>query len=80
MDKFLFKVCNKDTKRKLLRHFLSIFVVNLEQVSVHLMSNGSFATSSLNRVSKLESSCLLRNGFDLAMNFCVFYHLREQKE
>ena len=30
MDKFLLKVCNKDTKRKSLRHSLSVFNVNLE--------------------------------------------------
>ena len=30
MDKFLLKVCNKDTERKLLRHSVSIFIVNLE--------------------------------------------------
>ena len=29
MDKFLLKVCGKDTKRKSLRHSLSIFI-NLE--------------------------------------------------
>ena len=29
MDKFSLKVCNKDTKRKSLRHSLSIFIVNL---------------------------------------------------
>ena len=30
MDKFLLKICHKDTKRKLLTHSLSIFIVNLE--------------------------------------------------
>ena len=30
MDKFLLKVCNKDTKRKSLRHSPSIFDVNIE--------------------------------------------------
>ena len=30
MDKFLFKVFNKDTKRKSLSHSVSIFIVNLE--------------------------------------------------
>ena len=30
MEKFLLKACNKDTKTKPLRHFLSIFIVNLE--------------------------------------------------
>ena len=30
MDKFLLKVRNKDTKKKSLRHSLSIFIVNLE--------------------------------------------------
>ena len=33
MDKFILKVCNKDTKTKPLRHSLSIFV-NLKQVFV----------------------------------------------
>ena len=45
----------------------SIFVVNVEQVSVQLASNGSYITPFLNKVSKLESSCFLRNGFNLAM-------------
>ena len=30
MDKFLVKICNKDTKRKSLRIYLNIFIVNLE--------------------------------------------------
>ena len=30
MDKFLPKVCNKDTKGKSLRHSLNIFNVNLD--------------------------------------------------
>ena len=31
------------------------------------MNNGSYVTPFLNRVSILESSCLLRDGFSLAM-------------
>ena len=30
MDKFLLTVCNKDTKRKSLRHSVNIFIYNLE--------------------------------------------------
>ena len=30
MDKFLTKVCDKDNKRKSLRHSVGIFIVNLE--------------------------------------------------
>ena len=30
MEKFLLKVCDKDTKRKSLRHSVSIFIVNLK--------------------------------------------------
>ena len=30
MDKFLLEVCNKDTKRKSLRHSVGIFIVNLK--------------------------------------------------
>ena len=30
MDKFLLKVCNKDTKTKSLRRSLIIFIVNVE--------------------------------------------------
>ena len=67
MDKFLLKVCNKDTKTKSLRHSLSIFIVNLGYVSVQRTNNGSYVTPFLNRVSILESSCLLRDGFSLAM-------------
>ena len=65
MDKFLLKVCNKDTK-KIIKTF-SIFIVNLEQVSVQQTNDGSYITLFLNRVSILESSCLLRDGFNLAM-------------
>ena len=65
MDKFLLKVCNKDTK-KIIKTF-SIFIVNLEQVSVQQTNDGSYITPFVNRVSILESSCLLRDGFDLAM-------------
>ena len=32
MGKFLLKVCNKDTKRKSLRHSVNIFIDNLEYV------------------------------------------------
>ena len=67
MDKFLLKVCHKDTKTKPLRHFLSIFIVNLEWVSVQRTSNGSYVTPFLNRASILESFCLLRDGFNFAM-------------
>ena len=67
MDKFLLKVCNKDTKTKSLRHSLSIFIVNVGYVSVQRTNNGSYVTPFLNRVSILESSCLLRDGFSLAM-------------
>ena len=59
MDKFLLNVCSKDTKRKSLGHSLSI--------SVQPASTGSYVTSFLNRVSILEFSCLLRDGFNLAM-------------
>ena len=69
MDKFLLEVPNKDIKRKSLKHSLSIFIVNFlfQQVSVQGKSNGSYVTAFLNRVSVLESSCLLRDGFNLAM-------------
>ena len=30
MGKFLLKICNKDTKTKSLRQYLSIFIVNLD--------------------------------------------------
>ena len=48
MDKFLLKVCNKDTKRKLLRNSRSIFIVNSEQVSVQPTRNDN-CTPFLNR-------------------------------
>ena len=67
MEKFLLKVCIKDTKTKSLRYSLSIFIVNLEQVFVQRTNNGSYVTPFLNKVSILESSCLLRDGFNLAM-------------
>ena len=62
MEKFLLKVCGKDAKRKSLRHSLSIFINFLLTAS-----NGSYVAPFLNRVSILESSCLLRDGFNLAM-------------
>ena len=63
MDKFLLKVCSKDTKRKSLGHSLSIFISFFVQPA----STGSYVTPFVNRVSILESSCLLRDGFNLAM-------------
>ena len=30
MEKFLLKICDKDTKTEPVRHFLNIFIVNLE--------------------------------------------------
>ena len=62
MDEFLLKV-----KTKSLRHSLSILIDNLELVSVQRTNNGSYVTPFLNRVSILESSCLLRDDFSLAM-------------
>ena len=56
MDKFTLKVCNKDTKRKSLKHSFNIFIVNLERISVQQMINGRYVTPFLNRVSILESS------------------------
>ena len=75
MDKFLLKVGSKDTKRKSLRHSLNIFI-NLEQVSVQPASNGSYVTPFLNKVSILESSCLLRDDFNFATkNASKFLHV-----
>ena len=67
MDKFLLKVCNKDIKRKSLRHSISIFIVNLGQVSVQRTSNDSYVIPFLNRVTILEFSCLSRDYFNLEM-------------
>ena len=67
MDRFLLKVCNKDTNRKSLRHSLSIFIANLEYISVQWTCNCSNVILFLNKVGILESSCLLSNGFNLAM-------------
>ena len=44
MDRFLLKVCNKDTKKKSFRHFSSICIVNLEYVWT---SNDSYVTPEL---------------------------------
>ena len=49
MDKFLLKVCNKDTKIKSLGHSISAFIANLEQVSVQRTSHDSYVTPFLNR-------------------------------
>ena len=73
MDKFLLKICNKDTKTKWLRHSLSTFIVNLEWVSVQRTNNGSYATAFLNRVSILE----LLKGLIKNKNLCV---LSEDKD
>ena len=67
MDKFLLNIYNKDTKTKSLTHSLSIFIVNVEYVSVQRTNNDSYVTPFLNRVSISEFSCLLRDGFSLAM-------------
>ena len=75
MDKFLLKVCSKDTKRKSLRHSLSIFI-NLEHVPVQPAGNDNYVTPFLKTVSILESSCLLRDGFNFAMkNVSKFLHV-----
>ena len=67
MDKFLLKICNNDTKRKWLRHYIIVFIVNLEQISFQQTGHGTYVAPSLNRVSIVESSCLLRNGFNLTL-------------
>ena len=62
MYRFLLKPCNKDTKRKSLRHSLRVGFINLGT------SNDSFVKTFLKLVSALKSSCLLRDGFHLAVN------------
>ena len=51
MDRFLLKNCNKDTKRK-----------SLGSCSVHEQWH---VTHFLNRVSILESFCLLKDSFNI---------------
>ena len=45
MDKFLLKVCNKDTKRKLLRDSVSIFIAHSEK----FLSNGRVMAATSHR-------------------------------